>query len=93
MHETLPRARVTGQVVLDGRNIYDRDVNVTAVRQHIGMVFQRPTPFPTMSIRDNVAAGLSTLPRTAVTRPRGRDRRESTPPRRLVGRGQGSAAR
>ncbi len=63
MHETLPRARVTGQVVLDGRNIYDRDVNVTAVRQHIGMVFQRPTPFPTMSIRDNVAAGLSTLRR------------------------------
>ncbi len=63
MHETLPRARVTGQVMLDGRNIYDRDVNVTAVRQHIGMVFQRPTPFPTMSIHDNVAAGLSTLRR------------------------------
>jgi len=63
MHETLPAARVTGQVRLDGRNIYGRDVNVTAVRQHIGMVFQRPTPFPTMSIRDNVAAGLSTLPR------------------------------
>jgi phosphate transport system ATP-binding protein len=63
MHETVPSARVTGQVLLDGRNIYNRDVNVTAVRQHIGMVFQRPTPFPTMSIRDNVAAGLSTLSR------------------------------
>jgi phosphate transport system ATP-binding protein len=63
MHETVPTARTTGQVMLDGRNIYGRDVNVTAVRQHIGMVFQRPTPFPTMSIRDNVAAGLSTLRR------------------------------
>ncbi len=61
MHETLPGARITGEVLLDGRNIYHRDVNVTAIRQHIGMVFQRPTPFPTMSIRDNVAAGLSTL--------------------------------
>ena len=64
MHETVPGARIAGQVLLDGRNIYNRDVNVTAVRQHIGMVFQRPTPFPTMSIRDNVAAGLSTLSRT-----------------------------
>jgi phosphate transport system ATP-binding protein len=63
MHETLPRARATGEVMLDGRDIYSRDTNVTAVRQHIGMVFQRPTPFPTMSIRDNVAAGLSTLRR------------------------------
>jgi phosphate transport system ATP-binding protein len=63
MHETVPGGRITGQVLLDGRDIYGRDVNVTAVRQHIGMVFQRPTPFPTMSIRDNVAAGLSTLRR------------------------------
>jgi phosphate transport system ATP-binding protein len=63
MHETVPTARTAGRVLLDGRDIYSRDVNVTAVRQHIGMVFQRPTPFPTMSIRDNVAAGLSTLRR------------------------------
>jgi len=63
MHETVPGGRITGHVLLDGRDIYGRDVNVTAVRQHIGMVFQRPTPFPTMSIRDNVAAGLSTLRR------------------------------
>jgi phosphate transport system ATP-binding protein len=61
MHETLPRARVSGHVFLDGQDIYARGVNATAVRQHIGMVFQRPTPFPTMSIRDNVAAGLHTL--------------------------------
>jgi len=63
MHETLPGARVTGEVTLDGQNIYGREVNVTVVRQQIGMVFQRPTPFPTMSIYDNVAAGLSTLPK------------------------------
>ena len=58
MHETVPTARVTGRVALDGRDIYARGVDPTAVRRHIGMVFQRPTPFPTMSIRDNVAAGL-----------------------------------
>ncbi len=62
MHETVPSARATGRILLDGQDIYARDVNVTAVRQQIGMVFQRPTPFPTMSIRDNVAAGLNTLP-------------------------------
>jgi phosphate transport system ATP-binding protein len=58
MHETVPTARVEGKVELDGRDIYARGVNAIAVRKHIGMVFQRPTPFPTMSIRDNVAAGL-----------------------------------
>jgi phosphate transport system ATP-binding protein len=61
MHETVPTARVDGEVELDGRNIYARGVNAIAVRKHIGMVFQRPTPFPTMSIRDNVAAGLRVL--------------------------------
>jgi len=58
MHETVPTARVAGRVMLDGRDLYARDVNPIVVRRHIGMVFQRPTPFPTMSIRDNVAAGL-----------------------------------
>jgi phosphate transport system ATP-binding protein len=61
MHETVPRARVSGEVILDGHDIYARGVNAIAVRKHIGMVFQRPTPFPTMSIRDNVAAGLRVL--------------------------------
>ena len=61
MHETVPTARVEGEVELDGRDIYARGVNAIAVRRHIGMVFQRPTPFPTMSIRDNVAAGLRVL--------------------------------
>jgi phosphate transport system ATP-binding protein len=58
MHETVPLASVKGEVLLDGRNLYARGVNPIEVRRHIGMVFQRPTPFPTMSIRDNVAAGL-----------------------------------
>ena len=58
MHETVPLASVKGEVLLDGRNLYARGVNPIGVRRHIGMVFQRPTPFPTMSIRDNVAAGL-----------------------------------
>ena len=61
MHETVPTARVEGEVLLDGRDIYARGVNAIEVRRHIGMVFQRPTPFPTMSIRDNVAAGLHAL--------------------------------
>ncbi|MEV0566280.1 phosphate ABC transporter ATP-binding protein PstB [Dactylosporangium sp. NPDC049742] len=58
MHEVLPNARIEGQLLIDGQNIYDKDVDVTAVRRMIGMVFQRPNPFPTMSIFDNVVAGL-----------------------------------
>jgi phosphate transport system ATP-binding protein len=58
MHETVATASVTGKVMLDGHDIYAPDMNPAAVRKHVGMVFQRPTPFPTMSIRDNVAAGL-----------------------------------
>ncbi len=63
MHETVPTARVEGEVRFEGRDIYARQVNAIGVRRHIGMVFQRPTPFPTMSIRDNVAAGLKVVPR------------------------------
>ena len=62
MHETVPNARVTGNVLFEGHDIYARGINPAALRRHIGMVFQRPTPFPTMSIRDNVAAGLRVLP-------------------------------
>jgi phosphate transport system ATP-binding protein len=68
MHETVPTARVEGEVELDGRDIYARGVNAIAVRKHIGMVFQRPTPFPTMSIRDNVAAGLRVLDGPGLSR-------------------------
>ncbi|MEU7945317.1 phosphate ABC transporter ATP-binding protein PstB [Micromonospora taraxaci] len=58
MHEVLPGARVEGSLTIDDQDIYHRDVDVTAVRRTIGMVFQRPNPFPTMSIFENVVAGL-----------------------------------
>ena len=58
MHETIPGTRVRGDVWLAGQNIYAPGTNPIRVRRLVGMVFQRPTPFPTMSIRDNVAAGL-----------------------------------
>ena len=58
MHEEIPGAYAVGSVLLDGEDIYSKDVNPTSVRTTIGMVFQRPNPFPTMSIRDNVVAGL-----------------------------------
>jgi phosphate transport system ATP-binding protein len=58
MHEVIAGARVEGKVRLDGEDIYDPAVDPVNVRRTIGMVFQRPNPFPTMSIYDNVAAGL-----------------------------------
>jgi phosphate transport system ATP-binding protein len=58
MHELVAGARMEGQVFLDGEDVYGRDVDPVMVRRRIGMVFQRPNPFPTMSIYDNVAAGL-----------------------------------
>ena len=58
MHEEIPGAYVEGQVLLDGEDIYSPDLDRVSVRRTIGMVFQRPNPFPTMSIRDNVVAGL-----------------------------------
>ncbi len=58
MHEVIPGARAEGNVMLDGEDIYAPSVDPVSVRRTIGMVFQRPNPFPTMSIRDNVVAGL-----------------------------------
>jgi phosphate transport system ATP-binding protein len=58
MHEEIPGARAEGSVTLDGVDVYGDGVDVTSVRRAIGMVFQKPNPFPTMSIFDNVAAGL-----------------------------------
>jgi len=58
MHEEIPGARAQGQVLLDDLNIYGQEVDPVAVRRTIGMVFQKPNPFPTMSILDNVTAGL-----------------------------------
>lgn len=58
MHEVIPGTRVEGGVFLDQQNLYDPGLDPTATRQRIGMVFQRPNPFPTMSIFDNVVAGV-----------------------------------
>ena len=58
MHELVPGARVEGEVLLDGEDIYAPGVDPVQLRRRIGMVFQKPNPFPTMSIFDNVAAGL-----------------------------------
>ena len=58
MHEEIPGARAEGRVLLDELDVYDPSIDVIAVRRAVGMVFQKPNPFPTMSIFDNVAAGL-----------------------------------
>jgi phosphate transport system ATP-binding protein len=64
MHEVIPGARVEGKVLLDGEDIYGSSVDPVNVRRTIGMVFQKPNPFPTMSIYDNVIAGLKLAGRT-----------------------------
>jgi phosphate transport system ATP-binding protein len=64
MHEVIPGARVEGKVLLDGEDIYGSAVDPVNVRRTIGMVFQKPNPFPTMSIYDNVVAGLKLAGRT-----------------------------
>jgi len=58
MHDLVPAARVTGKVLVDGQDLYTREVDPVLLRRRVGMVFQRPNPFPTMSIEENVAAGL-----------------------------------
>ncbi len=58
MHEVIPGARVDGKVLLDGDDMYARGVDPVGVRRKVGMVFQKPNPFPTMSIRENVLAGV-----------------------------------
>ena len=59
MHELVPGARVSGSVLMDGRDVYAPGVDPVQVRRRVGMVFQKPNPFPTMSISENVAAGLT----------------------------------
>ncbi len=58
MHELIPNAKLSGQVLLDSEDIYAKEVDPVMIRRRVGMVFQKPNPFPTMSIYDNVAAGL-----------------------------------
>jgi phosphate transport system ATP-binding protein len=68
MHETVSGASVSGDVRIGATEIYGRGVSPVAIRRMVGMVFQRPTPFPTMTVRDNVAAGLKLLPREEQSR-------------------------
>ena len=58
MHEFIPTAALAGQVILDGKDVYEPGVDVTKIRLKIGMVFQKPNPFPSMTIRENVLSGL-----------------------------------
>jgi phosphate transport system ATP-binding protein len=58
MHEMTPGAKAKSRVIIDGIDIYDRNIDPVIIKRRIGMVFQKPNPFPTMSIHDNVAAGL-----------------------------------
>jgi phosphate transport system ATP-binding protein len=58
MHEVIPGARVEGKIVVDGQDMYGADVDPVEVRRQVGMVFQRPNPFPTMSVFENVMAGM-----------------------------------
>src|ERR1700733_2393000 len=59
MHETIPVAKMSGEILLDGEDIYDARRRLTETRRRIGMVFQKPNPFPAMSIAENVVAGLT----------------------------------
>ena len=90
MHEVIPGARAEGKVLLDGEDIYASDVDPVNVRRTIGMVFQKPNPFPTMSIYDNVVAGLKLQRQTEEARA-GRHRRALAARRQPVGGGQGPA--
>ena len=89
MHEVLPGARVEGKVVMDGQDLYGADVDPVDVRRQIGMVFQRPNPFPTMSIYDNVIAGNRLNNKRMQQGRRRRPRREVAARRQPLERGQG----
>ncbi len=94
MHETVPLTRVKGEVLLDGQNIYARGVNPIEVRRRIGMVFQRPTPFPDdVDPRQRRRRTARVIARPAVAPARGRDRRGVAQAwRGAVGRGEGPPA-
>ena len=88
MHETIPGARVEGQVIVDGVNLYGPGVDAVQVRRAIGMVFQRPNPFPTMSIAENVLAGVR-LNNRRIKKSDADDLVEASCAGQPVGRGQG----
>src|SRR5258706_5486951 len=88
MHEEVRGARVAGQVLFKGGDIYAEASDPVSVRRRIGMVFQRPTPFPTMSIADNAVAGLKLSSRMGKTELRGLRGNAPRPPGRMEA-GQG----
>ena len=61
MHEEVPGAGIQGQILLEGQNIYDKRIDPVLIRRKVGMVFQKPNPFPGLSIFDNVALGLKLM--------------------------------
>ncbi|WNM24945.1 phosphate ABC transporter ATP-binding protein PstB [Demequina capsici] len=77
MHEVIPGARVEGEVLMDGLDLYGSDIDPVAVRKHVGMVFQRPNPFPTMTIAENVLAGVK-LNNKRISKSDGEDLVESS---------------
>ena len=77
MHEVIPGAHCKGSVTMDGENLYGKNVDPVSVRRRIGMVFQRPNPFPTMSIRENVLAGVK-LNNTRISKAAGDELVESS---------------
>ena len=91
MHEVIPGAHVEGEVLVDGSNLYAPGVDPVLVRRQVGMVFQRPNPFPTMSIRDNVLAGVKLNNKRISKSRRRRARREVAAGREPLERGQGPA--
>ena len=91
MNDTIPGARVTGSILLDGKDIHDKKQDVVQLRARVGMVFQKPNPFP-KSIYENVAYGPRIHGLAGGPRRARRDRAHEPAPRRPVGRSEGSAA-
>ena len=92
MHELVPSASLAGTVALDGVDIYRADLAVTEIRRRIGMVFQKPNPFPAMTIAENVLAGPEAL-RASGARDHARARRELPAAGRPLERGEEPARR
>ncbi|NQU17692.1 MAG: phosphate ABC transporter ATP-binding protein [Candidatus Saganbacteria bacterium] len=65
MHETVPGAKADGKIILDGKDIFNKKYDAVDLRRDVGMVFQKPTPFPTMTVYDNVAAGIKLYSRNS----------------------------
>ena len=91
MHEVIPGARVEGKIALDGQDIYGAGVDPVEVRRQVGMVFQRPNPFPTMSVYENVVAGITLNSGQDQEGREGRGGRALAARRQPLERGQGPA--